>query len=724
MAGIPLASRWSSRQWGILAGGGYLLLYLLWLLWGGNLAGDRAVIASLALLFASLVALWLTVRMCRQQMDEVMRRSWHWLVIGVSLWSLEDLLRLLLQPVMSALQPNPLDFLYLGGLAVVCIGLFRLPRRPRLHPVRLLLYFDTTLTTAALVTLVWLVVLQPLLLSAAGFWGSLSGLADLLVVILISNLFLLADANRLPPAFDWISLGVLAFTASDLATTSVAGVGSYQPGTVADFGWTLGYAFLSLAALTVDDRAQDADPPRRRLAGTLGRLQSLLPLLATVVLGGYAILEWWRAGLVEPLGLYMTVILGLGLIARQSVLTGEIEYQQYANLVSSIAEPAFVCDRRGRLQLVNPALIKAAGVDVPGDLLNRNVQELFQPGEDIATHLTANPSQEWSGEVALLRQDAVRVPVMLALSPLTGAAGKTPFGRSFALAGTAHDLTETKRQQADLQAAYEQITADRGELERLNEELEEMVAEKTADLSRALDRLEEQNISLRRLDEVKSDFVSLVSHELRAPLTNITAGIELLLANARRLPVKHRQDLELVQAEIRRLTRFVETILDLSALDAGRLPLYPAPLALTSAAETLKIQMEHLDGAHRVVWDIPEEMPSLLADEQALVSALFHLLDNAIKYAPQGSISVSAGTEGGRAWVQVRDEGPGIPEEALPWLFERFFRSNAEDSQSVYGHGLGLYIVRRLVEAMEGEIHVCNQAEGGACFTLWLPIIE
>jgi signal transduction histidine kinase len=309
------------------------------------------------------------------------------------------------------------------------------------------------------------------------------------------------------------------------------------------------------------------------------------------------------------------------------------------------------------------------------------------------------------------------VPVSLSLRPLsTGRAGR------LALAGTAHDLTEVKRQQSALQQAYERLATTHMQLELLNSQLEQRVQEKTASLSDAYAQLERQNMALQELDRLKSDFVSLVSHELRAPLTNISGGIELVLARSRKLPKNDQETLTLVQAEIVRLTRFIETILDLSALDAGRMPLYPAPLDLSAVVDGLKRQMVHLPAAERVTWSLPADLPAFQADERALFSILFHLLDNAAKYAPSGPIQVAAGVEGGRGWISVTDEGEGIPEPDIPLLFTRFFRSRTSDSQSVYGHGLGLYIVHHLLEAMDGKIEVVNRPNKGACFTCWLPL--
>ena len=170
--------------------------------------------------------------------------------------------------------------------------------------------------------------------------------------------------------------------------------------------------------------------------------------------------------------------------------------------------------------------------------------------------------------------------------------------------------------------------------------------------------------------------------------------------------------------------RFVETILDLSALDAGRIPFSSTPLVLQDVLKVLKRELETIPGAQRVGWEIPEGLPFIYSDEHALVSIFFHLIDNAIKYAPTGPIIVTAKADSPHMVIQVVDHGPGIPTEALPLLFKKFYRFQQEDAQTVYGHGLGLYIVRRLLQMMGGDIQATNPPEGGVCFTFWLPIIE
>jgi PAS domain S-box-containing protein len=707
----------------------YVMLHLAWLLWARKPDMDRLVIGNLAMLFTSLLAaaaaLW--VRRSLKD-DQVLQRAWTWLAIGLSVWTLGDLLRTLLHAVQIAqdAQLVVLEALYLLGSLPLWVGLAVYPRKLRQTFGRLELLFDMGLTSTAGLTLVWISVLQPMqtwLPAGSRPTALVYPLVDLAGLLLLLNLFLLAETDKLSSAFGWIFAGLGAYAVTDLVYASLLNTGSYQIGSLIDVGWVMGDMALfigAIAQLGYLSRAKQTS----RLQRVLVRFQYFLPLIATLTLGLYTVLEWQVVGVANLAGLWVTVVLSLGLIARQGILAGEVQMQRYANLVNSIAEPTFVCDERGGLRLANPALLSAAGYENPQQLMGKSLTLIIEPGKaddtvplgDTIPLLKSAMSGGWSGEARLRRRDGSDFPISLALRPLP------PTGDSrLALAGTAHDLSLEKQRQDELRQANQQIANDRTELERLNVDLEQKVAEKTANLTAANLQLEQQNLRLRELDRLKSDFVSMVSHELRSPLTNINGGIELSLAS-RGMPTRTKENLSLVQDEIQRLTRFVETILDLSALEAGRLPLYPAPVELQNVAQTMQRQLSRQVAAARVVWQVSADLPPLLADEQALTSILFHLLDNAFKYAPQGQIWLSAAqTPDGRIQVRVEDEGPGIPPDVIPMLFDQFYRSNPQDAQTVYGHGLGLYIVQRLLDAMGGEICAENRSQGGASFTFWLP---
>jgi PAS domain S-box-containing protein len=702
----------------IFAAIGFLILYILWLIWGQIEDRERLLAGSLSIIFSACLAATVAIQSgIRNQSDKHWPLAWRWIALSILIELIAGIMGQVLVPVIPDLPKSSLivNGFHILAAASLGIGLVMFPRILRREYGRTKLFFDTFITTAAVLTLVWLIVLQPVMEATQSSTGNAllvwaRPIADLVLLLVMMNLFLLSQPQSNSHPFIWIALGLLARMVSDLTYVALAQGNSYSTGTLVDAGWVMSNFLFATAAFYYTD-ANDA------LSSTLftrvaSRVQALLPFITTLILGWYALITSQLSGQLNPLGLWVTVMLGLGLIARQGVLTGEVEYQQYASLVNSVADPTFICDRRGHLRLINPAFLDAAGYSSPNELLSRSLNGLLNSSEPLQNAIHGAVLQSWSGELQLLRKDGSHLPIFLSLRPLSPAKNDR-----LALAGTAYDLTEQKRQQAALEAAH-------GQLEQLNQQLEAKVDEKTASLTEAYARLEEQNVTLQKLDELKSDFVSLVSHELRAPLTNINGGIELLLSGKRPLSQQATDTLELVQGEIKRLTRFVETILDLSALDAGRLPLYPAPLSLHTVVATLQTQLLNLPNASRIRWEIPSNFPYLMADENALGSVLFHLLDNALKYAPTGSITVSAGTQGSSGWIKVSDEGPGIAPEALPYLFDRFYRSEVSDSQSVYGHGLGLYIVRRLLDAMHGSVTVENLPGGGACFACILPMIK
>ncbi|MCS6911008.1 MAG: HAMP domain-containing histidine kinase, partial [Anaerolineales bacterium] len=169
--------------------------------------------------------------------------------------------------------------------------------------------------------------------------------------------------------------------------------------------------------------------------------------------------------------------------------------------------------------------------------------------------------------------------------------------------------------------------------------------------------------------------------------------------------------------------RFVETILDLSALEAGRLPLTIAPLDVAAVLAPLQAQWAAAPGGERVRVELPAQLPPVLADERALTSVLFHLVDNALKYAPEGEVLVRVEAASLGVRFSVIDHGPGVPSELREVIFNKFQRLNAADAQTVYGHGLGLYMVRRLLHALDGDIAVTDAPGGGACFTFELPAV-
>lgn len=239
----------------------------------------------------------------------------------------------------------------------------------------------------------------------------------------------------------------------------------------------------------------------------------------------------------------------------------------------------------------------------------------------------------------------------------------------------------------------------------------------------------------QRLSELKSNFVSSVSHELRTPVASVRLLVEGLESGRVSGAAKQKEYLHLMGQECRRLSGLIDNILDFSRIDDGRKQFEFSPTDVEAlAAETLKM-LEPYAAARKVSLALKAagkappkpETPSL--DGLALRQALLNLLDNAIKHSPEGSI-VTVGVEWPRldnggsrcVWLWVEDSGAGIPKEDHEKIFERFYRRGSELNRETQGIGIGLTIVRHIVEAHEGRVLVRSAPGQGSRFTMELPL--
>jgi PAS domain S-box-containing protein len=234
-------------------------------------------------------------------------------------------------------------------------------------------------------------------------------------------------------------------------------------------------------------------------------------------------------------------------------------------------------------------------------------------------------------------------------------------------------------------------------------------------------RHKEVEAELRRLATLKSEFLALASHELRAPLTNISGGLEVIGDDAALLPAASRRAIEIVSSETKRLNRLVEAILDISRLDAGQLPLVLGPVALEPLLKRIAASVEFTDRID--VW-VAYGLPPAWADEIYLEHIIRNVLSNAAKYTCD-RITVTATGDHHRLLITVQDRGPGIAAHEQRHVFDPFFRS-ARTDRGVAGYGLGLYFSRRMIEAQGGGIGVRSPATDndiapGTAFDIVLP---
>jgi PAS domain S-box-containing protein len=231
--------------------------------------------------------------------------------------------------------------------------------------------------------------------------------------------------------------------------------------------------------------------------------------------------------------------------------------------------------------------------------------------------------------------------------------------------------------------------------------------------------------SERELDRLKSDFVSMISHELRSPLANLGAAIELLLGLTQDQD-DAQKTLDIARANERRLTRLVEDILSVSRIEAGQMSVSQEPVTLAPILRRVVRIAQAQTKQHRVVVQLPEAMPFVMADQSKVEIIVNNLVTNAVNYSPLGGRILVRVTEpaDGAMTISVIDEGVGIPPDHLARVFDRFYRVDTSDGRRVYGHGLGLYISKCLVELQGGRIWVQSQEGRGSCFSFTLPVVQ
>ena len=234
--------------------------------------------------------------------------------------------------------------------------------------------------------------------------------------------------------------------------------------------------------------------------------------------------------------------------------------------------------------------------------------------------------------------------------------------------------------------------------------------------------------AFKNLDQVKSEFLATISHELKTPLASI--NLSLMLLQDERLDAARRQEIAGgIRAETRRLLGMVGQLMEVARLDAGkeiRLSLGPVALpdVVRYATDTVRAQLT--DKALRLAVHLADPLPHALADVEKTTWVLINLLSNAIRYSPHGAaLTIRAVPWGEMVQLSVEDEGPGIAREHHQRIFQRFGGGVAAGAPPAHGSsGLGLSISREFITAQGGQLWVESQPGAGSCFTFTLPVVE
>ncbi|MFQ5858141.1 MAG: ATP-binding protein [Anaerolineae bacterium] len=359
------------------------------------------------------------------------------------------------------------------------------------------------------------------------------------------------------------------------------------------------------------------------------------------------------------------------------VLRTVAEAKHWRDLVlSGIADGVMTTDEEDRIQMFNAAAERITGWSAE-EAIGRSCREIFgaqdendrQSGDDMRSHRqtpgeTAEDLQTY--KTSFTRPDGAELTLAITMAPLCGQLGE-PIG--------------------------------------------------TVSVFRDISKEE-------HLDRMKSDFVSMVSHELRAPLTNILASVDLLRRN-RLNPQDEQEVVDILYSQSRRLNRFVEDILRASRIDSGQIQVQLQPVTVCPLLRRTIDAVQVKGVCHKFEVVIQPGLPYVSADESKLEIILHNLLSNAIHYSSSGStITVEAREDNGNVVISISDEGVGISPLHQNYIFEPFYRTNTGNSRWVDGYGLGLYICKRLVEAQGGRIWVESQEGVGSRFSLSLQLFQ
>jgi len=242
------------------------------------------------------------------------------------------------------------------------------------------------------------------------------------------------------------------------------------------------------------------------------------------------------------------------------------------------------------------------------------------------------------------------------------------------------------------------------------------------------ENLEVANEKLKELDQLKSEFLSLATHQIRAPLTAIKGYSSMLLeGDFGVLPQKATDSVQTIMKSCQNLIKIVEDFLNISRIEQGRMVYEKSIFDIKETIqEVIREIKPNIDKAKLSLdLNIPAEKINVNGDRNKIKQVISNIVDNAIKYTPRGQIDISVFLDGKKVKIAVKDSGTGIDPSEINKLFAKFSRTKEANKTSVTGTGLGLYIAKKIIEAHQGDIKIYSEGVGkGSTFTIELPILK
>ena len=382
-------------------------------------------------------------------------------------------------------------------------------------------------------------------------------------------------------------------------------------------------------------------------------------------------------------------------------------------IIDSVVDPILVTDPGGKILLMNsPAerLFTAPGSDETAQA-ERAVRSNDAHFSSFVSNLfLTGTGLRFRGEISLTD------PVTLQPLPVEAVAGSvvSEHGEVTAVVTILHDRTEA----IEKARLYEQVKA-------ASQQLEEKVRVATAELVRRNELLQRQHLELEQASQLKSQFLANMSHEFRTPLNAILGYTSMLLQGVSGdMSAPQRNKLLRVDSNARHLLSIINDILDISRIEAGKMPLHLEDFDLGALIAELFAEVEPLIQRARlqVFTDLQQPVPQLYSDRQKVKQVVLNLLTNAIKFTPEGHVKVVVREDdNGEVRIAVQDSGIGIAAADQAKVFEDFRQADNSVTREYGGAGLGLAICRRLAKMLDGRIELKSQPGEGSVFTLVIP---
>ncbi len=382
--------------------------------------------------------------------------------------------------------------------------------------------------------------------------------------------------------------------------------------------------------------------------------------------------------------------------------------RRLAAITTSSADAILSLDTAGRITSWNRGAHDLFSLS-PESALGKSLSEVLRGGEAAGIELQwiVDTTKE-AGFIRGYETSCIRSDGSSLQAEITASRIEDDLGQLQGLSVILRDITERKLREAEIQ--------------RLNASLNEQVADRTRQLAVKVEELGQANAELQKLDQLRTEFVSLVSHQIRAPLTNMSGAVQRMQADCRLLNPTCQRMFAILDQQTARLDRLVQDVLNAVRLESEELNLEMEPVSVIPLIHEVVEQTRPRTNNRQFLIRGKPGLPLVYADRDRVAEVLSNLLDNADKYsAPDGRVQIKLRADETTVTISVQDEGPGLPDEVLARVFDKFYRTDGSDSQRAYGYGLGLYVCRRLVEAQGGRIWAENHPEGGAVFSFSLP---